>query len=289
MGGLVVDGVEGNVSIISQGIQSQGATWKPTYTLSNVALITQQVEMPPQYTSKLMSMMKEGGVLNYGFLSYTNYRYSQLASDVVANIRLPLQESKCKSILAIPTDSSVYTNTQLACGYTGSFPDTTGATVNYPAFAQGDFTYNNKNMAGADPENFSTRSGLVGVWDYLTEYQWFYDGRLNPNRKVDTSQVSKGTSLSQQWCIEGEKALAMAGIKPLSFRDVHENAFIGRAVALQDGVYDARGRDFNLQVQYNSRTSDGVSQPPVKNKLWNCFSCHIRTIQVKGDQISVQI
>jgi len=289
VGGLVCDGTSGDVSIISQGIQSRGATWKPTITLSNVALITQQVEMPPQYTSKLMGMMKEGGVLNYGFLSYTNYRYSQLASDVVANIRLPLQESKCKAILAIPTDSSVYTNTQLALGYDGSFPDTTAATTDYPAFTASTFTYDNKNVSGEDKVNFSTRSGLVGIWDYLTEYQWFYDGRLNPNRKVDTSQVSKGTSLSQQWAIEGEKALAMSGIKPLSFRDVHENAFIGRAVALQDGVYDARGRDFNLQVQYSSRTSAGVSQPPVKNKLWNCFSAHLRTIMVKGDQISVQV
>ena len=284
-----ISGELGGYSLISRGIALPDITaaWKPTYTLSNVALITQQIEMPSGYTRKLVNMMKEGGVLNYGFLSYTNYKYSQQAGDIVANIRLPLQESKCKSVLCIPTDSSVYSNVQQVTGYTMALPD--AATADYPAFVQGDYTYNTLTEDGTDGVIFSTRSGLVGIWDFLTSYQWFYDGRLNPSRKVDTSQVSTGKSLSQQWNIEGEKALAMGGIRPLSFRDCHTNAFIGRAVALQDGVYDARNRDFNLQVEYNNRTSAGVATPPVKNKLWNCYSCHIRTLQVKGDQISVQV
>ena len=282
-----VTGVGGHWILVSRGVAKQGSAWKPTYTLSDVGMVIQQLEMPQGYTQRLVSMMKEGGVLNYGFLSYTNYRHSQLSSDTVANIRVPLQESKCKSVLAVPTDSTSYSNTQLVCGYTMAVPD--GATADYPAYASGDFTDNTNTEQSHDKSVFSNRSGLVGIWDHLSQYQWYYDGRLNPSRKVDTSQVAQGKSISQQWNIESEKALAMGGIRPLSFRDCHTNAFIGRAVALQDGVYDARNKDFVLQVEYNYRTSAGASKPPVKNKLWQIFSCHLRTIMVKGDQISVQV
>ena len=234
---------------------------------------------------------------------YTNYKYSQLAGDVVANIRLPLNQSKAKSILSIPTDSSVYSNIKQVTGSDLSWGAGVGNTaltqdVNYLAYDSSNYTYNNRNArpyASADPPAgngtgitccdhvmFSVRSGLVGIWDELQQYQWFYNGKLNPSRQVDCSEVATGRSLSQQWCIEAEKSLAMAGIRPLSFKAQHTNAFLGRALALQNGVYDTRGRDFNLQVEYT-----GVA--PIKNKLWHNFVAHIRSLQIKGNQISLQI
>ena len=75
----------------------------------------------------------------------------------------------------------------------------------------------------------------------------------------------------------------MANIEPLSFKKFRSNCCIGRALALQDGVYDCRGRDFNLQVNYQSLRT------PLKNKLWNNFVAHLRRIEVKGDQISLQV
>ena len=302
--GYAVSGTHGNWVAFSKEIATRtGFTYNPSYTISDVELIVQEVEMPQGYVSKMMSMMKEGGVLNYDFLSYTNYKYSQLAGDVVANIRLPLNQSKAKSILSIPTDSSVYSNIKQVTGSDLSWGAGVGATaltqvVTYPAFDSANYTYNNRNtlpFLAADPPTGngtgitccdhwmnSVRSGMVGIWDELQQYQWFYNGKLNPSRQVDCSEVATGRSLSQQWCIEAEKALAMAGIRPLSFKAQHTNAFLGRALALQTGVYDTRGRDFNLQVEYT-----GVA--PIKNKLWHNFVAHIRSLQIKGNQISLQI
>ena len=260
--------------------------FKGDYKLSNVQMVIRQIDMPAGYTNKLMMMMKGGGTMNYDFLSHTNYKYSQLAGDRVANIRLPLSQSRAKSILSIPTDASVYTNRELITGMKNSqgltFPGTDDDQV-YPFADMPDLGTYVEEIDSNDCYNLSVRTGLTGIWDELTDYQWFYDGKLNPSRKVETGKISGRLGISQQPLIELEKALAMANIEPLSFRQFRRNCCIGRALALQDGVYDCRGRDFNLQVNYQSLRA------PVKNKLWMNFVAHIRRIEVKGDQIALQV
>lgn len=270
------------------------------YKLSNVELIVQELEMPQGYVQKLMGMMKQNGTLNYDFLSYTNYKYSHLKNDVVANIRLPLNQSRAKSIISIPCDSSIYSSIKQITGSDiawGGGSEIGGGQKDYDPYVETDYTYNNKNVLNSNPAealkgngtglysfdwwNNSVRSGLVGVWDNLKQYQWFYNGKLNPSRQIDCSAVATGGSLSQQWCIEAEKSLAMAGIKPLSFRAQHENAFLGRALALQNGVYDTRGRDFNLQVEYSANAD--------KNHLWHNYVAHIRRMSIRGNQISLEV
>ncbi len=261
-------------SAYSRGV-IRSTAYDPTLTIDNVELLVQQVMMPTGYTQKMQSMLKAGGQLRYDFLSFTNYKYSQLAADRVANIRLPLVESRAKSILAIPTDATVYSS---------------------KAAIEADTTYtinNNVNDCNGTQggavfaKNNSTRSGLVGVTDNATAYQFVYAGKLNPSRKVPLDRVSVNTSgnlaLNQQWCIEAEKSLYMAGIDCLSFQKYQDNFFIGRALSLSNGVYDARGRDFNLQIEYTGTTA------PTQPKLWNCFCAHLRSIVVKGDQISVEV
>ena len=205
-------------------------SYEPTCSIDNVELLVQQVEMPAGYTSKMMSMLKSGGAMNYDFTSFTNYKYSQLASDRQVNIRLPIQNSRCKSVLAIPVDAT----------------------------------------------------------DRASNYQFIYDGKLNPSRKVPVSRIAtisgQYQGMDQQWLIEAEKALYMAGIEPLSFLNYQKNWFIGRALSLQNGVYDARGKDFNLQVEYTE-----TSGQPTKPHLWNCFVSHLRRIVVRGDSISVEV
>jgi hypothetical protein len=281
------------------------------YELTDVELIIQQLEMPSGYTSKLMKMMKEGGSLNYDFLSYRNYKYSALSGDTQVNMRLPLVESRAKSIICVPTDSSVYTDKTLIqgtpCEASGvaALHALIGGVAQYTGFdsteaAKYAYDHNNELVFSATADdneyvpNYSQRSGLVGIGDYLTNYQLFYDGKLNPSRLVDCKGVSSGRTLSQQWAIEAEKSLAMANIRPLSFRDLHENFFIGRALSLQDGVYDARGKDFNLQLAY-----EGVSviaapinltnAAPTKNKLWCNYVAHLRRLVVKGNAISLEV
>ncbi len=75
----------------------------------------------------------------------------------------------------------------------------------------------------------------------------------------------------------------MANIDPLSFKKFQENFFIGRALSLNDGVYDGRGKDFNLQVEYQETSS------PTKNKLWMNFVAHIRRITFSGDGIRLGV
>jgi len=244
----------------------------PTCSVDNVELQVQQVEMPSGYISKMNSMLKAGGAMNYDFLSFTNYKYSQLKNDRVVNIRLPIQNSRCKSVLCIPTDATPYTTAK------NVFSDTTYQ-VNNLTRDTGDANQ------GYTPNN-STRSGLVGIADHASNYQFIYSGRLNPNRKVPLNRISvngSGLALNQQSLIENEKSLFMADIDPLSFDKYQENFFIGRALSLSSGVYDARGKDFNLQVEYQE--TDGPSKP----KLWNCFVAHLRRIVVKGDAIALEV
>lgn len=210
--------------------------------------------------------------MNYDFLSYTNYKYSQLKSDRVVNIRLPIQNSRCKSVLCIPTDSTPYSAKQKV------FSEETYQVNNLPR--------DTGLAASAYSQNNSTRSGLVGISDHASNYQFIYSGRLNPNRKVPLNRISVNEdklALNQQSLIENEKALFMAGIDPLSFDKYQENFFIGRSLSLSSGVYDARGKDFNLQVEYQE------TEGPTKPKLWNCYCAHLRRIVVKGDAIALEV
>ena len=129
-------------------------------------------------------MMKEGGTINYDYRSFTNYRYSQLQGDNVANIRLPLIESRATSILCIPTDATQYSTKSLLA-----------ASDTYLI-----------NTDTEDVVNRTQRSAITGIVDGLQEYQFIYDQKINPNRKVDTAKIASKNSISQYWTIEAEKA-----------------------------------------------------------------------------------
>jgi len=237
-----------------------GNAYLPSYELKNVNLIVGQVEMPPNYESGLIQGLSEGGTLNYMYPSYTNYRFSQLASERVANIRLPLQNSMARSMLHIPTNATTLES-----------EDVTSASGTY-CYAREDYDISVKQEG----------HGLRGCWDYLSNYQMIYDNRLQPSRKVNCSLTTSKNSVSQQPLIELEKSLLMAGFNPHSFQSFQENCVIGRALSLNDGVYDTRGKDYALQVEYNGKA-------PTVNKLWNNFCAHLRTLQVSGNAIRVQI
>ena len=253
--------------VCSRAIE-KSTSYNPSYLITNAEFILQQVEMPPGYTSKLAQMMKGGGAMNYDFLSGTNYKISQLASERVANLRLPLSQSRAKSVLCIPTDASSSGTKELL-----EAKDT--YMTHYDLFS--DDTTRTWNA------NHSSRTGLVGCQDQLTSYQLFYDGKLNPNRKVFTNKIASKNSVDSQPLIELEKGLQMGGIMPFSFKKFRENFAIGRALSLQNGVYDTRGTDFNLQVEYQE------TNPPLIDKLWNCWCMHLRRIVISGDGIALQI
>ena len=252
----------GTYGVVSNSVENE-STYDATYTLSDCQLVLQQLEMPQGYKNTMMKMMKEGGSMNYDFLSFTNYKYSQLAGDIVANIRLPLNMSRAKAILAVPTDATTYNSANRITG-------------------KGTYTYFDDDDHTSDKVMNSDKSGLVGIIDRLQDYQFFYDGKLNPSRRVDTSKTATQMAVGQQGLIELEKALSMSNIIPYSFLSFQENFVIGRALSLHNGVYDTRGKDFNLQVEYTAGT-------PQKNKLWNNYVSHLRRIEFTANGISLQV
>ena len=262
----VAEILPGTAFVFSNSVSGYAGVYgTASYVVSNVEMILQQLEMPQGYTSKMMSMMKEGGSMNYDFQSSTNFKYSQLKDDVVANIRLPLNMSRAKAILSVPTDATTY-----------------GA----DARISGKGTYETFSMVGsADRFESSDKSGLVGITDFITDYQYFYDGKLNPSRKVDCQKTASQVSISQIPLIELEKALVMSNITPFSFKEFQSNFVIGRALSLHNGIYDTRGKDFNLQVEYTGQAPATAG----KNKLWCNFVSHLRRIVFKGNGISLEV
>jgi hypothetical protein len=241
-------------------------SYNPSYTITNAEFVVQKVTMPAGYTNKLSQMMKSGGVMNYDFVSATNYKISQLKSERVANLRLPLNQSRAKAILCIPTDASASGTKELL--------QSSGTYIT-------DYDLESDASTRAWNANRSQRTGLVGCADELTSYQMFYDGKLNPNRKVFCSKISTKNSIDQQPLIELEKALVMGGMKPFSMMKFRENFCIGRALSLQNGVYDTRGKDFALQVEYQETAS------PAVDKLWMNWCVHLRRIAISGNAITL--
>ncbi len=250
-----------SVSPLSGCQVAAGYTFAASYEISNVELIVQELDIGKTEENRMMSQMKEGGVMVMDILSVQNYKYSQLKSDIVANIRLPLDFSRARSIVCLPTDSNSY---------------------NLAKRLTADDTYQVLANDSCDVRSFSTRTGLVGISDHLTNYQFLYDGRLQPSRQVPCSKISSKKSIDAQPLIETEKALVQADIPVKSFASFNENFVIARALSLNSGVYDCRGRDFNLQVNYQGSA-------PTKNKLWKNFVWHLRRISIKGDSVSVEM
>jgi len=239
----------------------------PSYEVKNSELVLQKIDVPAQYENEMMSKMKSGGTITYDFLSATNYKFSQLKGDVVASINLPINNARCKSIIGIPTDATRYTIQQVLT-----------ASDTYNIVNQG--TTNTD--ATQDRRLQQQRVGLEGISDFLTDYQFIYDGRLQPSRRVNVEKTSSKTAISQQHLIELDKALTQANIPARSLQRFNENFCIGRALSLGNGVYDARNRDFQLQLNYGGTA-------PTKDKLWNFFVFHLRRMEVKGDNVSVVV
>tara|TARA_R110000765_G_scaffold18095_5_gene48793 strand:+ start:143 stop:1888 length:1746 start_codon:yes stop_codon:yes gene_type:complete len=241
-------------------------TYNCKYTVKNVNLIVQEVDAGPQYEAEMTKKMREGGTINYDFLSFTTYKYSQLQTDRVANIRIPIENSRAKSILCVPIDSSPYTNKEiLECKDTYKI--------------ETEFALQN-------PTNYrlnSNRPNLEGVVDNLTNYQFLYNQRLQPGRRVDCTKLSSRKSISAQHLIELDKALSQAGITGHSMAKFRNNFVIGRALALGNATYDARNKDFNLMVNYQETAG------PAKPHLWCMFVAHIRRIEMKNNSVQLII
>ena len=236
-------------------------SYKPSYTLSNVELVVQEVDMGSGFESDMLSAMKEKGVIVQDILSCQNYRYSSQAEEVALNIRLPLNNARGKAIVSQPCDSTPYSDSaRVSC--TGTY-----------------------NVGGdaADKTMNQSCAGLRGMSDNITNYQFYYGNpaRLQPSRPVRCSKTSSKVSIDQQPLIETTKALVQSDISAKSLHAFNSNWLVSRALALNSGVYDTRNSDFNIQINYEGTT-------PTKNKLWNNFVFHLRRINIRGDSVMVE-
>ena len=237
--------------------------------MSNVELVVQQLDMGPQYEADMMRRMREGGVISMDFLSVTNYKYSQVKQDTVANIRLPINNTRAKSIICVPTSAEVTSLSQNAA------PAGTYLVSDYLTNAGGD-------VLNEDLYIRSNRTGLVGCSDFITDYNFLYDGRLACTRNVRCSKTSGKRSVDAQHLVELEKALVQANITPNSFLAFNDNFVLGRGLATGTGVYNAVGKDFSLQVNYQGKAQ-------TVNKLWHNFVFHIRRMVIKGNDIMMEV
>ena len=246
------------------------ADYKMSYTISDAELLITKLSPPAPLVSTLNNLISQNGQYKYDFPTYTCYKVSQGVSDRIANLRLPINNSRCKAIACVPTDATIYSAKDLLeCSTT--------------------FAFDNQQHSYDGLKNWqrvlnATRTGITGIPNHITSYQMVYNNVLNPSEPVNVAKTSSCTSIDQIDLYEREKCIRQMGWDCLSLRQYCHNFFIGRALGLGSGTYDARDKgDFNLQVNYEETTA------PTKDLLWKCFVCHIRRINITKTGLSLEV
>lgn len=240
----------------------------PTYTISNVRLTVRQLAVPPETERKMMTMMKNGGVMEYDIPSVETVLHSTSKNDLVSTLQIPIEHAKCRSVICMPTDNEQQ--------YTAKQNADSSLTYKYTSL---EFNPHDPTKV---KDNYSDRSGLCGIGDKLENFNFVIDHEIVPSRRVSTdksSSLDKGCNADH--LIELEKAINQSHDctcrSVLAFK---ENFLIGRALTLDDRtIYDGRGKDFRLVVRY--------SDVQTKNKLWKIFVSHIKTLEIKGESLTV--
>lgn len=259
-----------NDSIIVDDSVHLASDYKMSYTISDAELLITKLSPPAPLIQQINNLIQVNGSYKYDYPSFTCYKVSQGTTDRVANLRLPINNSRAKSILCVPTDATIYSAKDLLeCETT--------------------YNYDNEAHSYDGLKNWqrvlrANRTGITGVPNHLTSYQMVYNNKLNPSEPVNVAKTSSGTSLDQIDLYEREKAIRQAGWKCLSLKEYYHNFFIGRALSLGSGTYDARDKgDFNLQVNFEETTAPEVAV------LWKCFVSHIRRINITKTGLSVDV
>jgi len=251
---------------------SAATEFSPSCKVSNVELICHQIDMGDVYEKKMISKVSQGGVVMFDIPSVGVQTHSQLSSDIQATIPLNLEYSKARGIIALPTDAKLY-----------STAHQTSATG----------TYLIRKDAGAlyqeDTLNRSNRTGISGVSNGLSKYNFFLHGKMVPSREISTAKTTdKRGGIDAHFISELEKGLLACGIPANSFEEYASNFIIARQLAIgKNAVFDGRGKTARLNCKYEGSVAD-VNAPSV-NTLWKMFIKHTKTLVIKGDNISVEI
>lgn len=259
------------------------ADFAPSYTISNVRLIVRQLTISG-YEQGLLNKMNSGGKIMYDVPSVACVLHSTSKNDLVSTLQIPIEHSKCRSVLVQPTDNErLYTlqeqmdGANLAGGGTPHNPNTqtyiyTKMETNYSQASNG-YGFSNR----------STKTGLSGIGDKLDNYNFVIDHQKVPSREISTEKsAAVDKAFNGDHFIELEAALNQSHSTPCrSLMNYKSQFLIGRALTLDPNtIYDGRGTDFRLVLRY------GAGQE--KNKLHKIFISHIKTIHIEGDSMVVE-
>ena len=227
----VVTLTNGTGALIDAGVTVKSTSYdnntqKPTYRVSNVEMVVEEIVVSDAYRSMMVKALKENGKVAYNCICSQNYRHSVLASDLNATVHLNLNNSMAKSINIVPVTDQ-----------------TASIDVNI------------KQMNGF-------RNGISGFWD-VDEYQFNYDNKLQPDRPVKTTKTADQTKdiYDGQYLCELEKGIIMAGIPSNSFEHIKHNGVISRALALEGQIVNMIGKD----AQINLTCNDTVAKSKLLN------------------------
>jgi len=251
---------------------ADAASYDASFEVSNVALIVSQVMLDPQYEAGMISKVREGRAIEFDIMSTTNYKHSILATDRQTTFQIFAQNSRAKSLLVVPQDSSVYTSSQLISG-SGTYVI---QGTNYSSAVASSKTNHDVCLA-------STRSAYTGICDELSSIQYTINGKRVPSREISTKKIATRESLDAFHLYELEKTLDNSGIKPRSFSEFMNNFVFGRSFSAggQNGVLDLRGKDLAVIARYQTATA------PSKGKLFNSYVFHIRRLVIRDGSVEV--
>jgi len=228
--------------------------------------------LDPNYEAGMINKVREGRAIEFDIMSATNYKHSILSTDRQTTFQIFAQNSRAKSLLVVPQDSTVYTSSQLISGsgtyviQGTNFANATAAT-----------------KQAADICLASTRSAYTGIVDELSSIQYTIDGKRVPSREISTKKIATKNSIDAFHLYELEKTLDNSGIKPRSFSEFLNNFVFGRGFSAggQNGVLDLRGKDLAVICRYQT------SIAPSKPKLFNSFVVHIRRLILRDGGVEV--
>ena len=247
-----------------------GSSFNPKVEIKNVELIVHQISMSPEYERGMLSKISQGGVVKFDYNSVGVQRHSTLSSETMPSVPLHLDYARAKGIICVPTDASLYPSQHQTCAK-DTYLITKGHTANFTE----------------DIILRSNRTGIEGCSNGLSEYSFFLNGKMVPSRPIKTSKASnKKTGIDANYLVELEKSLVSFGIEPTSFEYYNRNFVVGRMLSIgSNAVFDGRGRTARLDLKYEGTTAD--EDAPSVNLLWKIFISHIRTLEIKSNDIQV--
>ena len=248
------------------------ASYDASFTVSNVNLIVSQIMLDPAYERGMIQKVREGKAVEFDIMTYSNYKHSILASDRQTNIQVFANNSRAKSLLIVPQDSSVYSSAEKKTGKGGYAIKGSDANVS---------TASTKDAQ--DTALLNNRSSHSGIIDYLSEIQYLMDSRRTPSRPISVKKTATRNSIDAFHLYELEKCLDNAGIQPKSFQSYLENFVFGRGFSAggQKGAMDLRGKDLSVILKYQETTA------PTKPKLFNCFVFGLRRLILRDGSIDI--